>query len=87
MTIKELDSKYKMAIISLNYDEIRCLKNCLFYLTHYNESNEEDNFNTVYADFIMLFSLVKHGMIPADFELKQIYNLTHDEEKVVQNDR
>lgn len=76
MTIKELDSKYKTATISLNYDEIRCIKNCLFYLTHYKETEEENNFNTVYADFIMLFSLIKHGMIPADFELEQIYKLT-----------
>lgn len=87
MTIKELDSNYKMATISLDYDEIRCLTNCLLYLTRYNGSNKENNFNTVYADFIMLFSLVEHGMIPSGFELEQIYKLTHDEEKVVQNDK
>lgn len=76
------------ATITLNYDEIRCICNSLYALSHIESAEKEKNFNQVRAMFIELFALVKHGMIP-DFEIKCMYDLLFEkngssEEKAVE---
>lgn len=74
MVIRELNSDRKFVTVTLDYDECRCLCNSMYQLSKIDTVDKESNFDNVYAKTIELFSLVKHGKIPA-FELKQMYNL------------
>jgi hypothetical protein len=80
MVIRELNSDKKFVTITLDYDECRCLCNSMYQLSIIDTVDRENNFDSVYAKTIELFSLVKHGKIPA-FELKQIYNLLTTDNK------
>ena len=74
MIIRELNTDRKIATVTLDYDELRCLCNSMYQLSKVDNVDKEGNFDNVYAKTIELFSLVKHGMIPA-FELRLIQNL------------
>ena len=76
MNIKNLSSEkgFANATISLDYEEIRCICNSLFTLSTVENVEQESNFDKVRADFVALFALVKHGMIP-EFESAIIYKL------------
>ena len=74
MIIREINTNSKIATVTLDYDELRCLCNSLYEVSKFDDVEKDSNFNNVYAKIIELFSLVKHCMIPA-FELKHIYKL------------
>ena len=76
MIIREINTNSKIATVTFNYDELRCLCNSMAQLDSCKFAKDKD-FNNVYAKTIELFSLVKHCMIP-EFELKQIYKLLFD---------
>ena len=74
MVIRELNTDRKFATVTLDYDELRCLCNSMYQLSKVDSVDKESNFDNVYAKTIELFSLVKHGMLPA-FELRLMHNL------------
>lgn len=76
MIIREINTDRKIATVTLDYDELRCLCNSMAQLGSCKFEKDKD-FNNVYAKTIELFCLVKHCMIP-EFEMKEIYKLLFD---------
>ena len=76
MIIREINTNSKIATVTFNYDELRCLCNSMAQLGSCKFEKDKD-FNNVYAKTIELFCLVKHCMIP-EFEMKEIYKLLFD---------
>lgn len=76
MIIRDLSTNNKVATVTFNYDELRCVNNALFHLSKFDDIDKDSNFDDVRAKFIELFALVKHGKIP-EFELKQMYKLRY----------
>lgn len=83
MIIRDLNTNNKVATVTFNYDEVRCVNNALFHLSKFDDIDKDSNFDDVRAKFIELFALVKHGKIP-EFELKQMYKLMYKTEVDVQ---
>lgn len=81
MYIRELNTE-EIATVTLNYDELRCLNNSLYQLSKCVEIEKDSNFNSVYAQIIEVFALVKHGKIP-HFELDHIHKLLNAEGEFV----
>lgn len=79
MIIRDLSANNKVATVTFNYDELRCVNNALFHLSEFDDVDKDSNFDDVRAKFIELFALVKHGKIP-EFELKQMYKLMYKTE-------
>lgn len=79
MIIKDLSTNNKVATVTFNYDELRCINDALFHLSEFDDVDKDSNFDDVRAKFIELFALVKHGKIP-EFELKQMYKLMYKTE-------
>lgn len=76
MIIREINTNSKIATVTFDYDELRCLCNSLYELSTFDDVEKDENFNNVYAKIIELFCLVKHCMIP-EFELKLMYKLLY----------
>lgn len=74
MLIKNLDTTSRRATIDIDYKDALCLVNALYQLSQLDNVEKNKNFDEVYADVMMLHSLLKHQHIP-DFELDTIYKL------------
>ena len=79
MIIRDLSTNNKVATVTFNYDELRCVNSALFHLSEFDDVDKDSNFDDVRAKFIELFALVKCGKIP-EFELKQMYRLMYKTE-------
>lgn len=75
MLIKTIDATEKTVTVTLSYDDLRCLNNSL-YLFSQQEGRKDDNFNIVYSNILLLFTLAKYGNLPA-FEFDHICSLRH----------
>lgn len=78
MNIRELNTNIGSVTVSLDYNELRCINNSMYQLSKIDDAKKDENFNSVRAKVIELFTLVKDGKIPA-FELGLIYNLLKQE--------
>ena len=76
MIIREINTDRKIATVTFDYDELRCLCNSMSQHASCKFEKDKD-FNNVYAKTIELFCLVKYCMIP-EFEMKEIYKLLVD---------
>lgn len=74
ITIKNLNTTSRRAIIGIDYEDALCLVSALYHLSQLDNVEEIENFNKVYSDVTMLHSLLKHEHIP-EFELDTIYKL------------
>lgn len=80
MYIKELDRKEGFtptAVIELNYDEVRCVSNCLYKLYKEEDFKKSEDFLKTRKNFYTLFTLLKHGTLPA-FEIGVINELVNE---------
>lgn len=75
ITIKNLNTTTRRATIDIDYEDALCLLNSLYQLHKFADIEKDQNFNNVYSNIIMLFSLLKHSHIP-EWELQQMYRLT-----------
>ena len=73
MFIRKLDSGSRTVTVELDYDELRCVNNALYELSRYDDLEKDHDFNLVRKRFMEVFTILKHGYIPA-FEL----NIMHD---------
>lgn len=82
MLIKTLNTTSGRATIDIDYKDALCLVNALYQLSKLDNVEKDENFDEVYADVTMIYSLLKHQHIP-DFELDTIYKLicAHVKEK------
>ena len=55
--------KIKDAIVELDYDEIRDVVNGLYRVIEKEKVTQDKSMNKTYRKFIILFDLVKHGMV------------------------
>lgn len=78
MVIREINTNSKLATVTFNYDELRCLNNSMYQVSRFDDVEKDPEFNSVYAKVIELFALVKHGMIPV-FELRLMCKLLFDD--------
>lgn len=74
MLIKNLNTTSRRATIDIDYEDARCLVNALYQLSKLDNVEKDANFDEVYANVTMLFSLLKHQHVP-DFELDIIHKL------------
>ncbi len=75
MLIKAIDATEKTATVILSYDDLRCLNNSLYHVSE-QECKKDADFNTVYSNILLLFTLAKYGKLPA-FEFDHISKLRH----------
>ena len=79
MFIRKLDSCSRTVTVELDYDELRCVNNALYELSRYDDLEKDHDFNLVRKRFMEVFTILKHGYIPA-FELNIMYDLLFSNE-------
>lgn len=79
ITIKKLNTDSRRATIDIDYEDALCLVNSLYQLSEKTDIEKDPNFNEVYADVMLLHTLLKHSHLP-DFELRSIYRLRYPSE-------
>ena len=79
MFIRKLDSGSRTVTVELDYDELRCVNNALYELSRYDDLEKDHDFNLVRKRFMEVFTILKHGYIPA-FELNIMYDLLFSNE-------
>lgn len=80
MYIKEFDRKdgfTPTAVVELNYDEVRCISNCFYKLYKMDDFKKDEDFLKTRKNFYTLFTLLKHGTLPA-FEVGVINDLVNE---------
>ena len=80
MYIKEFDRKdgfTPTAVVQLDYNEIRCISNCLYKLYKMEGFKKDEDFLKARKNFYTLFTLLKHGTLPA-FEVGVINDLVNE---------
>ena len=80
MYIKELNRKdgfTPTSVVTLDYDEVRTINNCLYKLSKLDDFKKDEDFLKARKNFYTLFTLLKHGTLPA-FEVGVINKLVNE---------